>query len=279
VNNESATFSNYYPCYDANGNVTGYLDSDGVTAAAFEYDAFGNTISEAVSPDLHLPFRFSTKYTDAETGLVMYQLRAYNPELGRWVSRDPIVEKGFILSSGGFKKIRNEENRYDTCRNDLINRTDVLGLYFNGYPNCCCRSSKGRYYSSVNCGRDKVVSDKSLCECEKCAKSIQYYAIGLGRLFPGHDRSGPGDAVRHCVLGCQIAERCGRTCAIVATTYYEVRRSDNSYMDYMNNLTGIMVSGDNTRSCAVTCVDKLYKGELTVNVEADLPPLGTVSDP
>jgi RHS repeat-associated protein len=106
----------YYPAYDANGNITAYLDTTGATAATFEYDAFGNTISEAVSPGLHLPFRFSTKYADAETGLVMYQLRAYSTGLGRWLSRDPIGIRG------GFNPC------HYVC-NSPVNRVDFLGLY------------------------------------------------------------------------------------------------------------------------------------------------------
>ena len=42
------------------------------------------------------PFRFSTKYKDEETGLVLYQLRAYRPDLGRWLKRDPFAENGSI---------------------------------------------------------------------------------------------------------------------------------------------------------------------------------------
>jgi len=42
----SGTSTNYYPVYDANGNVTAHLDAGGSTVAAFEYDAFGNTLSE-----------------------------------------------------------------------------------------------------------------------------------------------------------------------------------------------------------------------------------------
>ena len=40
------------------------------------------------------PFRFSSEYCDEETGLVYYNYRYYNPELGRWISRDPIEEQG-----------------------------------------------------------------------------------------------------------------------------------------------------------------------------------------
>jgi RHS repeat-associated protein len=38
------------------------------------------------------PFRFSTKYQDDETDLVMYPRRAYNPSTGRWLSRDPSAD-------------------------------------------------------------------------------------------------------------------------------------------------------------------------------------------
>jgi RHS repeat-associated protein len=42
------------------------------------------------------PIRFSTKYTDDQTGLLYYGYRYYNPTTGRWVSRDPIGERGGI---------------------------------------------------------------------------------------------------------------------------------------------------------------------------------------
>jgi len=38
--------------------------------------------------------RFSTKYTDDETGLVYYGYRYYSPELGRWINRDPLGDSG-----------------------------------------------------------------------------------------------------------------------------------------------------------------------------------------
>ena len=56
----------------------------------------------------------STKYTDDETGLVMYQLRAYSPGLGRFISRDRVGDVG------GF-------NLYGFTGNDPANEADVLG--------------------------------------------------------------------------------------------------------------------------------------------------------
>ena len=39
------------------------------------------------------PFRFSSEYADDELGLVYYNYRYYNPQNGRWISRDPAKEE------------------------------------------------------------------------------------------------------------------------------------------------------------------------------------------
>jgi len=80
-----------YYFYDANGNVTDLVDANGNIVAHYEYDAFGNTT--AVTGDMANanPFRFSTKYLDTETSLYYYGYRHLSTELGRWVSRDPLL--------------------------------------------------------------------------------------------------------------------------------------------------------------------------------------------
>jgi RHS repeat-associated protein len=40
------------------------------------------------------PVRFSTKYNDDETGLVVYEYRFYNASNGRWLNKDPLGERG-----------------------------------------------------------------------------------------------------------------------------------------------------------------------------------------
>ena len=109
------------PLYDFNGNVLAYADvATSTITHRMEYDPFG----QELSLDTLLPgegaaeaprFRFSTKYTDGETGLVYYGYRSYSPELGRWLSRDPIAERGGL-------------NLYGMVRNNPVNFTDRLGL-------------------------------------------------------------------------------------------------------------------------------------------------------
>ena len=107
----------YVPLYDANGNVTEYVDESGVVVAHYEYDAFGNTIVQSGPLADTFRFRFSTKYYDEETGLYYYGYRYYSPELGRFISRDPMEEQGGM-------------NLYTFCENDPVNTIDALGLYY-----------------------------------------------------------------------------------------------------------------------------------------------------
>jgi RHS repeat-associated protein len=90
--NSSTVFS----LCDANGNITDYVAGDDSIAAHYEYDPYGNiTAKSGVLADL-LAFRFSSKYTDSETGLLYYGFRYYMPEMGRWANRDPLEELGGI---------------------------------------------------------------------------------------------------------------------------------------------------------------------------------------
>lgn len=109
------TDADYYPSYDLNGNVVGLLNESGTWAAWYAYDAFGNIESEGGSYKDDNPIRFSTKYTDEETGLVAFEFRYYDPQKGRFINRDPIGEAGGL-------------NLYRFVGNDPANRWDYLGF-------------------------------------------------------------------------------------------------------------------------------------------------------
>jgi len=107
----------YYPAFDANGNVLGLVNaSDGSLAAQYDYNAFGETVKIEGSAAEENPFRFSTKYTDTETGLLYYGYRYYSPSTGRWLSRDPIEEEGGV-------------NLYGFVENGAISFIDPNGRY------------------------------------------------------------------------------------------------------------------------------------------------------
>jgi RHS repeat-associated protein len=85
----------YFTGYDGNGNVTVLIDGvSGLTEGNFEYGPFGELIRASGTAVAVCPWRFSTKYEDAETGMLYYGYRFYNPSTGRWLSRDPIEEDG-----------------------------------------------------------------------------------------------------------------------------------------------------------------------------------------
>jgi RHS repeat-associated protein len=80
----------HWPSYDGNGNVAALVaQANGSLSARYEYGPFGETLRATSPMAKHNPFRFSTKYTDNETGLLYYGYRFYNPVTGSWVSRDP----------------------------------------------------------------------------------------------------------------------------------------------------------------------------------------------
>ena len=105
-----------FAAYDGNGNVTALVRADdGSLSAKYDYNAFGETILAEGSFAAGNPFRFSTKFADDETGLVYYGFRYYNPNTGRWPSRDPIEEDGGV-------------NLYAFVGNEPTDQFDPLGL-------------------------------------------------------------------------------------------------------------------------------------------------------
>lgn len=106
----------YYPLADIQGTVWGYVDSQNNVVARWQYDAWGNVVDESVSvPALaSLRYRFQCREWSVATGLINFRMRWYDPETGRWLSKDPIG------LSGGL-------NLYAFCGNTPLNSVDFYG--------------------------------------------------------------------------------------------------------------------------------------------------------
>lgn len=111
---DSAT--NYFVAMDGNGNVMGLVSAtDGSVDAEYSYSPFGELL-QATGPQAgNNHFRYSTRYYDRETGLIMFPARPYLPPLGRFLACDPMGEW--------------DKNRYAFAKNNPITTIDPFGLW------------------------------------------------------------------------------------------------------------------------------------------------------
>ncbi|WP_217430515.1 RHS repeat-associated core domain-containing protein [Parasulfitobacter algicola] len=95
--------------------LTAVVLSTGTVAADYEYDSFGQR--ELAAGSVEQRYGFTGREHDAETGLIYYRARHYDPALGQFLQRDPI---GFAAG---------DLNLYADVWNDPYNWTDPSGLY------------------------------------------------------------------------------------------------------------------------------------------------------
>lgn len=81
----------YYYLYDHLGSVIGLSNGAAGLVVTYRYDPWGNVIATGGSnPTLPNPFRFTGREWDAESGLYFYRARYYDPQIGRFLSQDPL---------------------------------------------------------------------------------------------------------------------------------------------------------------------------------------------
>ena len=101
--------------WDLTENICELYGQEGFIRTIYTYSPYGQVTAEG---DVIQPIQWSSEMYDAELGLVYYNFRYYNPRDGRWTRRDPVARM-------------NTFNLYTYCKNNLISRYDILGLYSN----------------------------------------------------------------------------------------------------------------------------------------------------
>jgi RHS repeat-associated protein len=120
------TRHNYYHA-DGNGNITYLVDSSQALAARYRYDPFGNTIASGGTLAVSNVYRFSSKEIHVNSGMYCYLYRFYDPNLERWLNRDPLGERGFetLRREGGGQIIT---DHFGFVANNPVSKFDPQGL-------------------------------------------------------------------------------------------------------------------------------------------------------
>ncbi len=104
----------FAPIHDHNGNVVGLVNADtGKPAETYRYTAFGEEVcskkpiyDENVRNSFLIgnPWGFASKRRDAETALIHFGRRYFDPKTGRWTTPDPL---GYAEGPNLYAYVRN----------------------------------------------------------------------------------------------------------------------------------------------------------------------------
>jgi RHS repeat-associated protein len=131
----------YYYHYDGLGSTVAITNSTGTAVNTYSYDEFGKVISQ--SETISNSFKYVGKFgvMDDGNGLLYMRARYYDPEIGRFINKDPI---GF---AGGF-------NMYTYAGNNPVNFIDPSGLFCVYSQSTgsltCTHDATGQQYLSCN---------------------------------------------------------------------------------------------------------------------------------
>jgi RHS repeat-associated protein len=110
----------YFYTRDHLGSIREMLKGSGTVVARYDYDPYGR--STTVLGTTPTDFNFTGLYRHSKSNLDLAVYRAYDPDLGRWLSRDPIGEDGGV-------------NLYDYVGGEPASRVDPQGLTWKSNSN------------------------------------------------------------------------------------------------------------------------------------------------
>jgi len=108
--------TDYYYLQDGLGSVTAITSEEGEVLQEYTYSVFGEILEQSAD-SIENRFTYTAREWDGEVGLFYYRNRFYNPQIGRFISEDPV---GF---AGG------DINLYRYVYDNPTNFTDPEGLW------------------------------------------------------------------------------------------------------------------------------------------------------
>ena len=234
-------FSTSYYVHDGNKNVSDVVADNGDIAAHFEYAPFGAVIAQRGASAAANPWRFSSEFAEDDTATVYYNYRHYEPEMGRWMSRDPI-EQFYLMRKSKLEVYRSGGGViYQFIRNVLPNAIDSFGLDIyltEGNKNASWYSIGNRYLHQEICVDVWALLDDSDCCKTKVGRVCYSFAVfSLGFSWPTFDWLGEpslqlGGPLRGEVY--ETGDQGLKNVAVIKTNCKE----DETFVDVLDGMVG-----------------------------------------
>jgi RHS repeat-associated protein len=175
LNFASGTPASYFYTVDNLDSTRELTDLSGTVKTVYSYDPYGQVTETFISGSIPSDFQYAKYFLHTASGLNLMPYRAYSPNKGRWLSRDPLGELA-------------GPNLYEYTSNNPMNTTDFLGLFAGkpvlGAPKCS-KSKKQRVIrspfldclggeSDPDCCRDNLVACFSLAQELRRKRVITY---------------------------------------------------------------------------------------------------------
>jgi RHS repeat-associated protein len=245
---------------DGNGNITYLLNSSQGMSALYRYDPYGRLLYSSGSLAGANLYRFSSKEIHVNSGLYYYGYRFYDPNLQRWLNRDPIGEEG-------------GRNLYVFVRNAPLNVLDPDGKLTITVPWWTPHGAVAAASGAVGWCLNRYLCRRRI-ELAFGFAEAQAHANAPDETLhrPTGDPTRPvvaggdADTLTHCIASCDVAKSPGLCGGLDRTLDFlqarEVGNVIETQLDRLNNEMGFALGMNNPDKCTDACLDWLRRGLL-----------------
>jgi RHS repeat-associated protein len=235
----------YYYVTDHLGSITALTDTKGKVIEKISYDSFGDSTGST-----RTRYGYTQRERDSLTGLIYYRARWYDPQLGRFISEDPIEFEG-------------GSNWYAYVDNNPLRYIDPLGLdkyvLIVGDPGRGSHNAGNNFNRSAQSaaeqlraeGHEVIISrassvtdfNRALNNNGKIDGGVIYYGHGwIGKLYIGEGPE-PGTNLDASNIDQLSGENLGPNATIILNSCNSATGEDSSIGQLMANQLGRRVFG------------------------------------